>query len=152
MNMKHMLCTAALIAISAAFMPTQAMAQIDVNITIGTPPPPPRYEVAPPLREGYVWAPGYWNWDGHRHVWAGGHWERARSGYQYYRPEWRQGSNGWELSRGGWRQGDDRGRYENYRGERRDDDRHDDRHDDDRRDDDKGRYHCPPGQAKKGNC
>ncbi|AMO99341.1 hypothetical protein CAter10_1575 [Collimonas arenae] len=144
--MKRILCAAALIAVSAAaFMPSQAMAQIGVNITIGTPPPPPRYEVVPPPRVGYVWAPGYWNWDGRRHVWAGGHWERARSGYLYDRPEWRQGPNGWELRRGGWRQGDDHGRYDNRRDDRRDD-RHDDRHDDG------DRYHCPPGQAKKGNC
>ncbi|WP_211452287.1 YXWGXW repeat-containing protein [Collimonas antrihumi] len=142
--MKRILCAAALIAVSVtAFMPTQAMAQIGVNITIGTPPPPPRYEVVPAPRVGYIWAPGYWNWDGRRHVWAGGHWEMARNGYLYDRPEWRQGGNGWELRRGGWRQSDDRRRYENYRDERRDDDR---------RDDDKGRYHCPPGQAKKGNC
>jgi hypothetical protein len=138
--MKRILCAAALAALSAtAFIPSQAMAQIGVNITIGTPPPAPRYERVPPPRVGYVWAPGYWNWDGGRHVWAGGHWERARSGYQYSRPEWRQGSNGWELNRGGWRRGDDRR-----------DDRYDRR--DDRRDDDNGRYHCPPGQAKKGNC
>ncbi|AEK61902.1 putative signal peptide protein [Collimonas fungivorans Ter331] len=141
-NMKRILCAAALAALSAtAFIPSQAMAQIGVNITIGTPPPAPRYERVPPPRVGYVWAPGYWNWNGSRHVWAGGHWERARSGYQYSRPEWRQGNNGWELNRGGWRRGDDRR-----------DDRHDDRRGDDWRDDGNGRYHCPPGQAKKGNC
>ncbi|WP_211461387.1 YXWGXW repeat-containing protein [Collimonas silvisoli] len=140
--MKRILCAAALITVSAAaFIPGQAMAQIGVSITIGTPPPPPRYEVVPPPRVGYIWAPGYWNWDGNRHVWAGGHWERARSGYLYDRPEWRQGSNGWELRRGGW-----------HRGHDRDDDRRDERRYDDRRDDDGGRYHCPPGQAKKGNC
>ncbi|MGB7193842.1 MAG: YXWGXW repeat-containing protein [Collimonas pratensis] len=103
--MKRMLCALALAAVSAAaLLPTQAMAQVGVNIIIGT-PPPPRYERMPPPRVGYLWAPGYWNWDGRRHVWAGGHWERARNGYRYDRPQWQHGRNGWELHRGGWQHG-----------------------------------------------
>ena len=138
MTLKHILAATALTIFSAsALLPVQAVAQVGVNIIIGTPPPPPRYERVPPPRNGYVWAPGYWNWDGHRHIWAGGHWEPVRRGYRYDRPEWRQGHNGWELQRGGWHRGDDR----DYRDGRRDE-RRDDRHD----------YHCPPGQAKKGNC
>ncbi|WP_050462950.1 YXWGXW repeat-containing protein [Herbaspirillum autotrophicum] len=138
MTLKHILAATVLTAISAsAFIPAQAVAQVGVSIVIGTPPPPPRYERVPPPRNGYVWAPGYWNWDGHRHVWAGGHWEPVRRGYMYDRPQWRQGHNGWELQRGGWRRGDDRDRHDGRR-----DDRHDERRD----------YHCPPGQAKKGNC
>lgn len=137
MNMKKILSAVALIAIGVtAFMPTHAMAQIGVNIVIGTPPPPPRYEIVPPPRIGYIWVPGYWDWDGRRHAWAAGHWEQSRSGYLYDRPQWREGRNGWELRRGGWHRGKDRGDY------RRD---HDNR-------DDEYRNHCPPGQAKKGNC
>ncbi len=138
MTLKHVLAATVLTVISAsAFIPAQAAAQVGVSIVIGTPPPPPRYERVPPPRNGYVWAPGYWNWDGHRHVWAGGHWEPVRRGYLYDRPQWREGSNGWELQRGGWRRGDDRDHHDGRRN-----DRHDDRRD----------YHCPPGQAKKGNC
>ena len=124
--MKRIICAAAFIAVSGmAILPMQAMAQVGVNIIIGTPPPPPRYEPLPPPRGGYVWVPGYWEWDGGRRVWAEGHWEQVRRGYVYDRPEWREGDHGWELRRGGWH-------------------RHKDRDD---RDD-----HCPPGQAKKGNC
>ena len=111
--MKRMLCVLALAAVgAAALLPAQAMAQIGVNIIIGTPPPPPRYERVPPPRVGYLWAPGYWNWDGRRHVWAGGHWERARNGYRYDRPQWQHGRNGWELHRGGWQHG---GRHDQRR-------------------------------------
>lgn len=86
--MKRLLCAAALIAVSAvAMLPTQAMAQVGVNIVIGSPPPPLRYERVPPPRHGYLWAPGYWNWAGHRHVWAPGHWEPVRPGYAYNRPQ-----------------------------------------------------------------
>ncbi|TCS36830.1 YXWGXW repeat-containing protein [Paucimonas lemoignei] len=101
--MKRILATAAAILISsAAFIPTQALAQVDFSIVIGNAPPPPRYEVVPPPRTGYVWAPGYWDWNGRKHVWVGGHWERSRPGYTYQRPQWRQDRGGWRLAHGGW--------------------------------------------------
>ncbi|CDG82634.1 YXWGXW repeat-containing protein [Janthinobacterium agaricidamnosum] len=94
---------AAMIAISAAaFLPSQAMAQVDVNIVVNNAPPPPRYESVPQPRRGYVWAPGYWNWDGQRHVWNSGQWLRERSGNQYRRSEWVRADHGWRLVRGGW--------------------------------------------------
>lgn len=122
--MKRFLCAAALIAVSAvAMLPTQAMAQVGVSITIGSPPPPVRYERVPPPRQGYLWAPGYWNWAGNRHVWAPGHWERVRPGYAYSRPQWYHGSHGWELRRGGWHHGNPPRRDPHYG--RRDDHRND---------------------------
>jgi len=124
--MKRFLCAAALIAVSAvAMLPTQAMAQVGVSITIGSSPPPMRYERVPPPRQGYLWAPGYWNWAGNRHVWAPGHWERARPGYAYSRPQWYHGSHGWELRRGGWHHGNPPRRDHHYG--RRDDHRNDHR-------------------------
>lgn len=94
---------AAMIAISsAAFLPTQAMAQVDVSIAIGNAPPPPRFESEPQARRGYVWAPGYWNWDGRRHVWAAGQWQPERAGSRYRPAAWVQERNGWRLDQGGW--------------------------------------------------
>jgi hypothetical protein len=102
--MKRILCTAAAIAFStaAAFFPTQALAEVSFQIVIGNAPPPPRYEVVPGPRQGYVWSPGYWNWDGRQHAWVAGHWENSRRGQRYQRSEWRQGHDGWRLTRGGW--------------------------------------------------
>ena len=94
---------AAMIALSAAaFIPTTSMAQVSVGVVIGNAPPPPRFESIPAPRRGYVWAPGYWNWDGHRHVWLGGHWERERAGYQWHHPEWIHDHGGWRFDPGGW--------------------------------------------------
>lgn len=106
--MKRILCNAAAIIVlsTAAFIPTQAVAQVGFSIVIGNAPPPVRYEVVPAPRRGYEWAPGYWNWNGRKHAWAGGHWERVRSGQHYQRPEWRQSNNGWQLNRGGWQRGE----------------------------------------------
>lgn len=97
------LYAAAMLAVSvAAFLPSTASAQVGVSVVIGDAPPPPRFESMPVMRPGYVWAPGYWNWDGYRHVWSAGHWESERHGYQYRRAEWIRADGGWRLDPGGW--------------------------------------------------
>jgi hypothetical protein len=105
--MKRILFTAAaVIALSAAaFAPVEAMAK-DTVIVVRNAPPAPRHEVVPAARRGYEWAPGYWNWNGHRYTWTRGHWERARKGYVFNRPEWTQDERGWRLNRGGWQHGE----------------------------------------------
>jgi hypothetical protein len=101
--MKRILCAAAILAATAgALLPLQASAQVGVSVVIGNQPPPQRYERVPRPRAGYVWAPGYWNWDGRRHIWAPGHWERVHRYRTYHPAQWRQGPHGWELDRGGW--------------------------------------------------
>lgn len=137
-----------------AFLPTQAQAQVNFNIIIGNPPPPARHEAVPRPRAGYVWAPGFWTWNGHDHDWRAGHWERARQGEVYTRPQWVQADNGWRLQEGGWRREQAERHQRHDRDGRRDRDDH--RRDDHRRND-HGKHghdggHCPPGQAKKGNC
>lgn len=99
---KPLFAAAMLTLSAAAFVPTIASAQVGVSVVIGNAPPPPRFESVPAPRRGYVWAPGYWNWDGYRHVWASGHWERERVG-SYWRPaEWVRADGGWRLSPAGW--------------------------------------------------
>lgn len=137
--MKRIICTTAVVLAlgTAAVMPSVALAQVSVNINIGDAPPPIRYEVIPAPRSGYLWAPGYWNWDGSRHVWSSGHWERSRPQYVYVQPEWHQEGESWRLDRGGWKHGKNHHRHDDEGG--------DGEHD-------RGNDHCPPGQAKKGNC
>lgn len=153
--MKNAIIAAALAAAGfcALIAPATVHAQVNVNIVIGNPPPPARHEAIPRARPGYVWAPGYWNWNGDRHDWRGGHWERARQGQVYYRPQWVQADNGWRLQEGGWK------RSKNAHVERHVRDDH--RRDNDHRHEGRGGHghgkghgggHCPPGQAKKGNC
>lgn len=100
---KPKLIAAAALAFGAvAFAPGTALAQVDFSLVIGNAPPPPRFESLPPPRHGYVWAPGYWRWDGHRHAWVAGHWLRERQGYRYYPSEWVRVDNGWGWREGGW--------------------------------------------------
>jgi hypothetical protein len=79
--------TMLLIALCAVAFPS--FAQVNLRFGIEVAPPPPPVYVAPPPRSGFVWAPGYWAWDGNRHVWVEGHWMEARPG-SYWVPD------GWE--------------------------------------------------------
>jgi hypothetical protein len=84
------------------YAPPAAAAQISIGVGIGVAPPPPRFERVPPPRRGYVWAPGYWRWDGHHHIWAGGYWVRGRAGHHYVPAHWVHNGRGWRFREGHW--------------------------------------------------
>ena len=86
--------------IGAIAAPLPSVAAVGVFVDIA--PPPPRVEVVPAPRVGYVWAPGYWDWRGHRHIWVRGHWIRERRGYAYYPHRWVERDGRWALERGRW--------------------------------------------------
>jgi hypothetical protein len=65
-------------------------------------PPPPRVEVAPPGRPGYVWDQGHWRWDHGRYVWAGGYWRPVRAGYGWRAGHWVQRGPHWRWVEGRW--------------------------------------------------
>ena len=100
--MKSTLALAALIALGAATAPLPAMAQARFEVVIGSAPPAPIYERIPGPRHGYVWAPGYWEWRGHRHDWVPGRYIAARPGYAYAPPSWHQRRGGWYLEPARW--------------------------------------------------
>ena len=89
----------------ALFTPAAAQASMNLGVTIGVPPPAPIYEAVPAPRAGYVWAPGFWRWDGHRHVWARGHWIAARPGYRWVPDHWAAYHGGWRHEDGHWDRG-----------------------------------------------
>ncbi|MGA3959632.1 YXWGXW repeat-containing protein [Ralstonia nicotianae] len=131
---KHVwMFAACLLTAGAAWVAVPAQAQVSIGVQIGPtmPPPPPQYEAVPVMPPGYVWAPGYWQWQEGRYMWRPGYRVHERQGYAYRAPRWEQGPNGWMMREGGW--------------DRRDWDRRGD-------DDGRGRWHCPPGHAKKGEC
>jgi hypothetical protein len=74
MNLRHLFCVgtvAALLGAAAQF----ADARVNVDLTVGIPPPPVVVEPLPPPMPHYVWVPGYWGWDGHGYVWVPGYWD-----------------------------------------------------------------------------
>lgn len=83
-------------AIASGSLSARAIVDIDVA------PPAPREEVVPAPRVGFVWAPGYWNWDGNKHVWAAGHWEKDRPGHHWVADSWGQRDGHWHHEAGHW--------------------------------------------------
>jgi hypothetical protein len=69
-------------------------------------PPPPRAEVVPAPRRGYVWVGGHWGWRNQHHQWVKGTWLRERRGYVYNQPAWVEREGRWHMERGNWRRGD----------------------------------------------
>ncbi len=73
------------------------------TVEVVTPQAPPVWvveRVRP--RPGYVWAHGYWRWDGRGYVAERGHWEPLRAGYRYQHPHWERRGDGWHWRAGVW--------------------------------------------------
>lgn len=111
------LSVALLLAASAGAAP--AYAQISVNISLA--PPAPQHEIVPVMPSGYVWAPGYWGWNGERHVWIRGRSIVQREGHRWEPDRWEQRSQGYYRTAGHW----ERVKVKKEK-------KHKDRHDDDR--------------------
>jgi WXXGXW repeat (2 copies) len=74
-------------------------AVVEINVQ----PPEPRVVVAPAPRQGHVWAPGYWGWNGHKHVWNEGRWIRERRGEHWQPAHWEESRHGyWHFEKGHW--------------------------------------------------
>jgi len=79
-----------------------ASARVAVGVSIGVAPPPVVVERVG-FRPGYVWAPGYWRWNGGRHVWVGGVFVPARPGRAYVPAAWVHVGPAWRFHGGYWR-------------------------------------------------
>ncbi len=85
----------------AGSISTPAFAGIDVEIGIGL-PPPPRVEVVPVVPEGYVWAPGYWQFFQGQYVWRRGHFMEGRPGYRWVPENWERHDGYHHFNEGHW--------------------------------------------------
>ena len=142
-------------AISVAVLALGAssgLVQAQVNVHIDISPPAPRYEVVPAVRPGYIWAPGYWAWQGGRYDWVNGRPIPQRVGQRWVPDHWEPGNRYragyWAPDRGyengrGYNDDQDRGEHHGKKHGGKHGDKHGDKH---------GEDFCPPGQAKKGNC
>jgi len=85
----------------ATVAPAFSAVGIDINIA----PPAPRVVEVPPPRPGFVWAPGYYRWDGHRHVWVDGRFIRERRGSHWVPEHWDQRHGRYHFIPGHWERG-----------------------------------------------
>ena len=85
-----------------------------VGVYIGTPPPPLRYEVDPPMPgQGFVWTDGYWNWVGTLYIWVPGRWQRPPyAGAYWSHPHYDHYDRGWVVHEGHWDREDHRDRHD----------------------------------------
>jgi len=81
-----------------AYVPAHARGVVEIEVA----PPPPRVVVVPQPRLGYVWAPGYWRWDGRSHVWVDGAWMRERRGYHWEPAHWEERHGRYHFEEGHW--------------------------------------------------
>ncbi|MBI4190293.1 MAG: YXWGXW repeat-containing protein [Betaproteobacteria bacterium] len=62
MAKRNVLLLCPVIALGATAVPAEAQVNFSIGVEIG--PPPARVEIIPAPRPGFVWAPGYWAWNG----------------------------------------------------------------------------------------
>jgi len=87
------------LAIAAIAAPIVASAE--VAITTNVSPPPPRVERVRP-RDGFVWAPGYWEWSHRSYHWVTGSYIFERRRQRWVADQWKQEGGHWHYLRGRW--------------------------------------------------
>ena len=92
-----------ILIIAGAFL-SPRFASAGADIVVDTLPPGPRAEHEPPHRDGYVWAPGYWEWTGHFFHWVSGTWVVERRRSHWVADHWDQIGSQWQYVRGHWEQ------------------------------------------------
>ncbi len=78
-----------------------AAPSLGAEIVSNVAPPPVRVERVAP-REGYVWAPGYWQWNGNAYYWVAGSYVFERRGSHWIADRWEQDGAHWHYLRGHW--------------------------------------------------
>jgi WXXGXW repeat (2 copies) len=101
MKLSTAILIAALSVATAACVAPAPRAHGYVEVTVR--PPAPRVVVVPAPRVGYVWAPGYWQWNGHTHLWVDGVWIHEKRGQHWVAAHWEEGRKGyWHFEEGHW--------------------------------------------------
>ena len=98
---KKTFAIAVLAAAAGVLAPLAASAQTYTIVRVE--PPAPVTEVVPAPRQGWTWAPGYYDYRGNNYVWVVGHWMRERAGHDWREARWVQTRDGeWRRVGGNW--------------------------------------------------
>jgi WXXGXW repeat (2 copies) len=90
------------LCLGAGGIGTSTVASAGASGDVGVAPPPAREERPPAPRDGYVWAPGYWDWNGHAYAWVSGHYIFERRGAHWVPDRWDQVGSHWQHVNGHW--------------------------------------------------
>jgi hypothetical protein len=65
-------------------------------------PPPLRDENPGHARDGYVWAPGHWDWNGQAYRWVSGSWIVEHGKARWIADQWEPTGSQWRFVPGHW--------------------------------------------------
>jgi WXXGXW repeat (2 copies) len=65
-------------------------------------PPPLRAENPGHPRDGYVWAPGHWDWNGQSYRWVSGSWIVEHGRARWIADQWEPMGSQWRYVPGHW--------------------------------------------------
>ena len=101
MNKRKTLLAIAIAASSLGVSLATYAANVVVDVDVA--PPASRYENAP-VREGYIYSPGYYQWDEgrHEHVWMKGEYQAERRGEHYVAHRWTEQKGRYHFDDGSW--------------------------------------------------
>jgi hypothetical protein len=104
MKVRHVGILAGLLAAGAFAAPLSSFAADEVKVYVLTAPPAAKTSVpTTPAKAGYVWSPGYWNWNGTAYVWTEGSWIVVVEPSKKWVPAtWTQEGNKWYFTAGHW--------------------------------------------------
>ena len=74
---------------------------VGAEMTSDVAPPPAHVERFVP-RDGYVWAPGYWEWNGRSYHWVSGTYLTERRAAHWVADRWEQVGPHWQRVAGHW--------------------------------------------------
>jgi hypothetical protein len=100
MNVQKSLLAVALAGSLAVPLSAYA-ARVDINVDVA---PPTAIVEQAPAREGYVFTPGYWQWDepSRHHVWVKGEYVPEHRGEHWVAHEWREQNGRYHFNEGHW--------------------------------------------------
>ncbi|HEX9275615.1 MAG TPA: hypothetical protein VGA51_04350 [Casimicrobiaceae bacterium] len=73
-----------------------------IDVEIGVAPPAARVEVVPAPREGYVYEPGHYAWNGSAYVWVDSQFIRSREGREWRPYVLERRGERWHYRAGHW--------------------------------------------------
>jgi hypothetical protein len=82
---------------------THAARVVEVEIGVAPPAPPPNVVVVEPVpREGFIYEPGHYGWDGQRYVWIEQQYVPNREGHHWRRYTLERSGDRWHYRAGHW--------------------------------------------------
>ena len=101
MNIRN-LAAAVVLAVGSLGFAAVAQAERVYDVEIGVAPPPPRVEIVPAPREGYIYEPGHYVWNGSEYVWTDGQFIQYREGHEYHPSMLERRGDRWHFRTGHW--------------------------------------------------